>query len=261
MRNKVSSIFLALLLIALSAAGQNDLRSFLYFETGFDGIGGYAPEKDYIRAMNSSYFFADHFAESIHGMMMIPYAGVRYERMISGNFLGISGGLRYSIMYSFIGRPSCMTGSDDYFYVNYNENGTDTEYARVTELNQKTGYVGIPLELRMTPGKDRFIKVFFKAGFSFNFKLHSASNVVFYDDSMNQYKNEVLGLIEDPAGYYSAFNLGGGLKIGRNTGTSVILGMNAPALVLIPGNDEFVKPVAGGGISLIVRIPFKKEIQ
>jgi hypothetical protein len=261
MRNKISTISLALLCIVLSASGQDDPRSSIYIETGFDGIGGYAPEKDYIRAMNSYYFFADHFAESIHGMIMIPYAGIRYERMISGSLLGISGGLRYSMMYSFIGKPSCMTGSDDYFYVNYRENGTDTEYARVTELNQKTGYVGIPLELRVTPGKDRLIKIFLKAGFSFNFKLHSASNVVFYDESMNQYKNEVLGLIEEPAGFYSAFNLGGGLKIGRNTGTSVILGMNAPALVFIPGTDEFVTPVAGGGISLMLRIPFKSVVQ
>ncbi|MBK8882552.1 MAG: hypothetical protein IPN67_09295 [Bacteroidales bacterium] len=181
---KIILLLILIPVLTIYARGQEEKQKFLYLETGFDGIGCAAPDKEYIRAVNDQNF--DYYSDEIRSLMAINYIGLKFEYRVLNNLFGVSTGLRYSRMITSIGRDSYMSSGPDYFYVNYNESDLITEYARVCEINQKGDYLGIPLEVRLYPKKERKIKLYYKAGMSFNLKVHSKSDIIF---SMSQWNN------------------------------------------------------------------------
>lgn len=258
MKKRTLAILAGIILFYTASWGQ--AGSNLYIETGLDGLGCASPEKPYIRAVNSVYWEGYH-AQSIWSMAGLPHFTLKYEKMLSGNVLGLSSGLRYSQLMGYIGRENLFSGEGKFFYVNYNETGQTTEYARVTGLSQRSGYLGVPVELRVTPGKDRVVKVFFRAGLSFNVLLHSATEIDFFDNQMNSYSNEVNAIIEEPSPFYGSFSLGGGLKLGRNDRTGVLLGVNLLTAVVTGRDKGLVRPIAGAGGQIMVRIPLNYQEQ
>jgi hypothetical protein len=258
MKKKILAI-LAGTMLALSTSFSQGINN-LYVETGFDMLGCFSPEKEYIRAVNSTYW-AGFYAQNVQALAGIPHFGFRYEKMISGNHLGLSAGLRYSQLIGLIGRDAFMSGSDKYFYVNYRESGSVTEYARVLELQQKTGYLGLPLELRITPGKDRFVKMYYRAGLSFNVKVHSETDISFLENSMDQYKNEVAAIIEKPSPFYASFYMGGGLKFGYADKPGIMIGFNMLTVTVTGKGTGLVRPIAGAGGQIMARIPLNHPEQ
>jgi hypothetical protein len=253
---KTKFILLAFFLCILtnSIKGQDEKRKFLFLETGIDGIGCSTPDKDYIRAVNDP-LESEYYSDKIKALMMLECIGLKFEYRTVNNKFGFSGGLRYTRMNASIGRDSYMSSAPDYFYVNYSQNSLNTEYAKVRELNQKTDYLGIPIELRIYPYKDRKVSFYYKAGVSFNLKFNSKSDIVFYNNFMETYRNDVIKVIEKAAPYYTTFNFGIGLKVGKSEKPGFSVEVNAPLGVIFPDKSYFVKPQAGGGVQIMARIP------
>jgi hypothetical protein len=72
---------------------------------------------------------------------------------------------------------------------------------------------------------------------------------------MNQYESNVENLIEDPWKFYSTFQLGVGMKIGKAGKPGVNLEACVPEFILVNGKSSLVSPDFGGGLRLSIRIP------
>ena len=193
--------------------GQDVKLKCLSLEAGIDGIGCAEPDKEYIRAVNGQNF--DYYSDKIKSIMTINYIGLKFEYRVINNLFGLSAGLRYSRMNTSIGRDSYLSSGPDYFYLNYTQSDLITEYAKVCEINQKGDYFGIPLEVRFYTRKERRIKLYYKAGLSLNLKVHSKSDISFFNESMEQYQADVIKVVENPSPNFTTFHLGLGLKIGK----------------------------------------------
>jgi hypothetical protein len=71
---------------------------------------------------------------------------------------------------------------------------------------------------------------------------------------MQKYTDEVADIIEDPWSVYASVHLAVGFKLGQPGKTAVMWEVCFPSAVLAPRNG-FLKPQAGGGFQLNVRIP------
>lgn len=176
---------------------------------------------------------------------------------------GLSAGLRYSSMITSIGRDSYMTAGPYYFFVDYNHSDLNTEYAKVCEINQKSDYLGIPLEVRLYPKKESksIFKLYYKAGVSFNFKVNSRSDISFFNESMSQYKSEVLSVIEKPSPNYTSFHIGLGIKIGKSDKPGISIETYTPIAVRFPDGKYLVEPMAGSGIQFLMSLPLNTKEQ
>jgi hypothetical protein len=239
-----------------SIRGQDEKRKFIYLETGIDGISCVAPDKFYLRSVSdqSSY---DDYTDKIKALMTLEYLGIKIEYRIANNLFGVSSGLRYTRMIASIVKSSYNSNAPDFFYVNFNQDGMNTEYAKVRELKQNTSYLGIPLELRYYPKKERRIRLYYKAGVSFNLQVGSKSDIAFVNAGMEPYRNDVLKVVEKASPYYTTFHLGLGLKVGKFEKPGICIEAYAPIGVIFPDNSYFVYPIAGGGIQIMARIPIK----
>jgi Outer membrane protein beta-barrel domain len=262
MKTKLILTGVLLLLMGVSIYGQEKKQDknlkFIYLESGIDFISCGAPDKDYIRA-DIDPFYTSYASDYIRSLMYNEYFGVKFEYRILKNLLGVSGGVRYNRMVSSIGKTSYWSDTPDFFYVRYWSDGTATEYAKVLEINQKSDFIGIPVELRIYPYKDYPVNVYFKAGASFNINVGSKTGIVFQDENMDPYKANVTAVVEGPPSYYGSFHLGVGLKIRRLEKPGIILEAAVPVAILIPGEANFVTPQTGAGIQFMIRVPIIKK--
>jgi hypothetical protein len=249
-----------LYLLAGSIYGQEKKFRFLYLESGIDFISCEQPDKDYIRADVDPYYY-NFVSDHIRSLMHNEYIGVKFEYRLVKNLLGLSGGLRYNRMISSIGKTSYWSESPDFFYVNFWNDAFSTEYAKVLEINQKSDYVGIPVELRIYPYKDYPVNVYFKAGAAFNLLAGSQTNLVFQDEAMNKNEENVAEVIERPSSYFASFHLGIGLKVGKLTKPGFILEASIPVGIVTPDKATLVTPQAGAGVQFMVRIPLNKKTE
>jgi hypothetical protein len=257
MKTKLILTGILLLFLGISLLGQEKKPMFLYLESGIDFISCEQPSKEYIRADIEPYY--DYFAASqIRALMHNNFFGVRFEYRLAKNLLGISGGLRYTSMMTSIGKPAYWSDSPEFFYVHYLTDGMNTFYAKVLELNQKSDFIGIPVELRIFPYQERLINIYYKAGASVNINVGSKTDVVFFNDDMNHYEEEVADIVEEPSSYYGSLNLGIGIKVGKLQKPGFVIEANFPVGIFTPGKMSFVTPQAGIGVQVMIRVPLNK---
>jgi hypothetical protein len=259
MKKRLVLLLIFIPVFTLSVLGQEDKRKFIFLEAGIDGIGCAAPDKEYIRAVNDQNF--EYYSDQIKSLMTINYFGFRFEYRVLNNLFGLSTGLRYSRMVTSIGRDSYLSSDVDYFYLNYNQSGINTEYAKVLEINQKGDYLGIPLEVRLYPRKEHKIKIYYKVGASFNLRVHSKSDISFFNKSMEQYQSDVIKVVENSSPNFTTFHIGLGLKIGKSNKPGISIETYTPIGVRFPKGSFLVDPLAGSGFQLIVSVPLKTKEQ
>jgi len=260
---KIKMLCFAVFLLSLvsSAGGQDEKRAFLYLDAGIDLIGCNAPEKDYIRGdidpnpYDDVTFGPDNVTDQITSLLYADYLGVKFEYRVLKNKVGIAGGLRYSWLISSIGRSSYWSDTPEYFYLQYAQDGTNTEYAKVREVVQKAGYVGIPLELSVYPFNPRVVNLYFKAGASFNFNVTNKTDIVFYNEEMEPYEDEVAEVIEEPWPFYSSLYLGIGLLVPKSAKPGFNIEFCIPVGMITTGDPALVDSKAGVGFHLMFRIP------
>jgi len=259
MKTKFILTGILLLLLGVSLNGQDIKMKFFWLEAGADFLECEEPGKDYIRADIEPYYY-DHMADNIRSLMYSNYIGAKFEYRFAGSLLGASGGIRYYRTVSSIGKGGYSSDFTGFFYVRYKSDGTDTEYARVRGVLQKSDYISVPLELRIYPYTDRRMNIYYKAGGSFNLNLGSETGISFRDSSMDQYESEVIHAIEGPLSYFGTLHLGIGVKFGRSHKPGFNIEANIPVAVLTPGKACFVRPQTGTGVEFLIRVPlFKNE--
>jgi hypothetical protein len=190
------------------------------------------------------------------------FLGVKFEIFSLNDRFGLFGGLRYSRMNSSIGKNSYWGSSTNYFYWLYREEGVNTEYLKVKEIDQKSDYIGIPIEIRFFPAKrPHLVRVFFKLGAEINYLVQTEQDVVFFDEAMNPYKNDLVAKLGHPKTFYSSVYGGGGIRIGRDFKPSVSIEACMPYLFLTSKSAGMVNPIFGGGLQLNIQIPIKSKVK
>jgi hypothetical protein len=145
--------------------------------------------------------------------------------------------------------------------VRYWNDGFSSEYAKVMEMSQISHYVGIPVELRIYPYKERLLNIYYKAGASLTFNVGSKTGIIFQNEEMNPFKKDVAQVIEGPQPYFGSFNLGVGLKIGRLKKPGFIVEANVPVAIFTPDEASFVLPHTGAGFQFMIRVPLNKKAE
>jgi hypothetical protein len=254
MKPKLILIGIFVCLLTYPVRGQDEKRKFFFVDSGVDFFSSLESNKDYIRGDINPYSYGN-VTDQLTNLLYYKYFGVKFEYRVLHNKIGISSGLRYTRMNGSIGKTSYWSSTTDFYYVQFDNNGTTTEYAKVKEINQKSNFIGVPLELRVYPFDDHPVNFFGEIGASFNLSLGSKTDIVFFDNSMNTYRNQVEKVIEAPWLYYATYNIGAGFKIGRLTKPGVDIGANIVGM-LVPDKSSLIKPDVGGGIQLMIRVPF-----
>jgi len=259
----LASVFLCIL--AGFTNGQDEKRAFLYLETGIDLIGCEAPDKDYIRGdinlnpYNDVTYGPDFVSDQITNLLHTDFLGLKFEYRMLNNKLGMAAGVRFTRVVSSIGKSSYWSQgseSSEYFYLQYAQNGTNTEYAKVSSITQKSGYLGIPLELNLYPFNPHKVNLYFKAGATFNYNITHKTDLVFWNDDMEPYEEEVAAVIEDPYPFYASLYLGLGLQVRPAGKPGFNLEFCIPVGMITPAEPGFYDPNTGVGFRLNFRIPF-----
>lgn len=236
---------------------QNTFLRNIYIETGMDFVGCTPPEeKDYIRGdvIPDPYYYETSY---IRALLYKNFVGVKYEKRVLQNKVGLTAGVRFTWMHSSIGKNSYWGSGSDYYYFLYQEQGTKTEFLRVKDITQSATYIGIPFEIRIYPYEERTVQMYYKIGFDLNRLMTAHTKVSFENKLMDSYEQGIEQIIEEPLSYYATAYAAIGMKIGKSDKPGVNLEACIPAVIICNYDAAFVKPTAGGGFQINLRIPLK----
>ncbi|MFH1119110.1 MAG: hypothetical protein V1775_04750 [Bacteroidota bacterium] len=259
---KISTVFLLIVLTILPglSPAQEIHQKFAGIEAGMTFISGEMSDMDYIRG-DIPYATGYYSPPYLKSMMYKGFAGIKSEFVSLNNKFGFSGGVRFSQINCSVGRNSYWGGSTDYFYLFYRQDGVNTEYLKVKELNQRSSYIGIPLEIRFFPYRARLFRMYFKLGAEFGFKLQTQTDVVFFNKEMDIYQEEAGAMIDQPESFSSSLYGAAGLRIGRESKPAISIEICLPSVFLTSKMSGLVNPVYGGGFQMNFQIPIKSTVK
>ena len=116
--------------------------------------------------------------------------------------------------------------------------------------------MGVPIELRFFPFNQEKFRIYFKAAGEFNFLIETEEDVVFYDNAMESYQNEVIEIIGVSSSFYASLYFSAGFSLGKDSKPRVNLEICVPYFFLTTEVSSLVTPQAGGGFQLNIQIPF-----
>lgn len=245
-------------LLSAHTVAQSPLQKYVGAEAGICFISAKMPEMEFIRGDIPAYP-GGYSSTYLKSFMNKSYAGIKAEFLSVNNRFGFSSGLRYIQMNSSVGRNTYWAGNTNYFYLMYLQEGVNTEYLKVKELDQRTSYLGIPLEARFFPYNARLFRVYFKLGADVGFKLQSRTDVVFYNQSMDYLEDEVADLIGRPESVSASLTVSAGVRIGRASKPAINLEAGLPTIFLTSGTSGLVNPLYGGGFQVSFQLPVKPK--
>ena len=243
-------LFLFFLLSVFTIRAQS--LKFIGVETGIDYIGGEAIGRDDIRRDIGFNYYGAHSLLNLQGELYKYTLGVKFEQRTKNEKFGLLTGLRYSHVNSFINKDN-----DDFFYFLYQQTGTTTEFLKIKELSQSSDYIGIPLEIRWYPFNQKTFRIYFVAGGEFSYRVSTRNEVVFYDDAMSIYANDIAHRAGMPGRGYGTFFMGGGFTLGKENKPHINMELSAPVSVT-QSSSSLVKPLAGVGFHFQFQLPFPK---
>ena len=260
---KMKFIFLICFLhifIGFSIA-QEIRQKFIGIETGMTLIGNEITKMDNIRGDIPAYS-GGYSTNVLTSLTYRSFIGVKPEIFSLNDKIGFMAGLRFSRINNSVGKNSYWSNSTNYFYWLYSQSGINTEYLKVKEINQKSDYIGIPIEVRYFPSKrPRLFRVYFKLGAEINYCLQTQTAVVFYDNAMNLYQKDLIATIGKPKAFNASVYGAGGFRIGRESGLSASIEVCLPYFLLTRESTGLVNPISGGGFQINFQIPLKSITQ
>ena len=143
-----------------------------------------------------------------------------------------------------------------YFYFCTQQNGLNTEYYRIKEINQTTNYLGIPIEAKIYLMCPHFIRYYCKLGFEFNYQISNQANVIFNNEAMNSATADVikaLGKAPDNINMLGTFALG--IKIGKENKPTCSIEGYLPTGFFSNYTSTIVTSNLGYGISIKIQFP------
>jgi hypothetical protein len=196
-------------------------------------------------------------SSSVTSILYRQFVGIKYENMSLYNKMGISTGIGYCQQYGILGSSDYWENSD-FFYLLYREDGLNTEYFKISGITQTTDYIRVPLEIRFFPYQANFLRIYFKAGLDFNYRLETSTKVDFANAGMNQYEDEVVAMFEKPKQYYSSGYFGGGLRFGKPNHMMINIEALLPVFSINQNATGLVDGAAGVGCLVNVQLPLNK---
>ena len=253
--------FVLFTLVLLSHIGfslaQEIRLKYLGLEGGTRFIGSEISNLEYIRKSMPSHYFG-YPNDDIRSFSFGNFVGVNYEIFSLNDRFGLKTGIRYSAMKSSIGKTNYWSSNTDFFYWLYRQEGTDTEYFKINEINQKSDYIGIPIEVRYFTAKRPYLFQFYvKMGVELNYLLKSKTNIVFNNSAMDVFEQEVATVLKKPKDFNATLYAGVGFKLGRDQKPSISIETNMPYIFLTPEAAGLVKPFFGSGFQVNFQIPLK----
>lgn len=184
-------------------------------EAGFESYFGSNVKPSAIRESQPyyRYDYYDHYFDCGYlydkSDFTTGYVGIKSVYSL-GHHLDVGAGIRFSF------GESSLRSNLDYFLWKIEDNETFSNYIRLKNINQNTYGVGIPLELKVYPGKsDVWLRLYGKAGVVFNFIFTEDISVEFANEAMKKYLSEIKNRFDKPHLFNGQFVLGIGFKIGR----------------------------------------------
>jgi hypothetical protein len=254
-------IHLCIALICLNvgiASAQEIKRLFIGIEAGISTSSGEIENMDYMRSEVSRYYDG-YPGIDLGNFVSRRFIGIKAEKFTTSNKFGFLTGIRLTRMSSTIGQNDFSTSDGNYFYFLFQEDGLNTEYLRVSEINQISNYVGIPLEVRFFPFKPRLVRFYFKLGAEGNYLFKTTTDVTFFNNAMDQFEDELVSKFEQPRTFTYALYSGGGIRIGSESRPIFSIEGNLPYLALTPESNGLVDPLFGFGIQFNLQIPIKTK--
>jgi hypothetical protein len=207
-------------------------------------------------------YSAGHLINSIPSLSYRSFIGIKSEIFSLSDRFGLSGGIRFSSLNNSAGKEAYWTSGTHYFYWLFRQDGVNTEYLKVNEINQKSDYIGIPVELRyFTARRPRHLRLYFKLGAEISYLVKTRTNVVFYDRAMNPFENDLIAKVEQPRKISSAVYGGAGIRIGKDLKPSVSFEVCIPYLFLTSRSSGLLYPMFGSGFQFNIHIPVKSKVQ
>jgi len=241
-------------------------------EVGIQWFSAKTTKPTQIRENRSSYYYGHQdelfycgFVRNENGLSQY-FVGIKPEYSLT-HWLTIASGLRFSIIGSQI------KSDRDFFLWRISQDETHSNYIRISELNQKSYYFGIPLEIRLFPKHmDCFVRQYFVIGAMFNFYAFSNTRVDFINEDMQKYEKQIANDLKKPDIFSSNFYLGVGLKLGKMNRPFGNIEFQFPIFYLVGQNKKTLQLTSflerkGGGIgcgfnfSLKIPIPTKQKLQ
>jgi hypothetical protein len=246
--------------MGFSSAQETRLK-YIGIDVGTTFIESEISEMDYIRSSTPSYMMM-YSANSITSSSYKNSLGVKFEILSLNDRFGLLGGIRFSHINSSIGKTDYWTNNTDYFYWLYRQDGINTEYLRINEINQNSDYIGVPIEVRyFTAKRPRKFQLYFKLGIEVNCLLKSKTGILFYSSAMKPYEKDLIGMLDEPERISVAAYGGGGFKIGKDQKPSISVEATIPYMFLTSESSGLLKPLYGGGFQLNFQIPIKSKAQ
>ncbi|MFC2104477.1 hypothetical protein ACFLS4_03890 [Bacteroidota bacterium] len=228
---------------------------FICIEIGIDFLDSDIPNYDFIRG-DISYLGSVSATDYLSGYFQKWYFGLKAEVRSKNNKFGLLGGIRYSSTNSSLGKNTYWESSSDYFFLLLNQEGTTTEFLKIKEVNNSADYIGIPLEIRYFPYKPRAFRLYFKVAAEFNYLLSDKSEVIFENNTMQNYEAEVLDKFDKPDNFYTAVYGAVGWNLNLKNKVYINFEVDVPSIFLADYSSGLIDPIAGGGFQLFVQIPF-----
>jgi hypothetical protein len=209
---------------------------------------------DYVRGSMSPYG-AGNSTASLPSSANRAFIGIKTENFSKNDKFGFSAGIRFSRIHNSFNTYSKWTNSANYFYWLYRQDGINTEYLKVKEINQISDYFSIPIEIRYFPFKPRLFRFYFKFGAEVNYRIRTQTNITFYDMAMQPYENDLASFIGKPKSFSSGLYGAAGLRVGRESKHPVNIEICLPYLFLGSEPSGLINPTAGVGLQLHIQIP------
>jgi hypothetical protein len=248
-------ILLLILPIAVASKAQTYGNKFkIGVETGVNGI---------FSKLNSTHLFrinaGEYSTQADNQYSTFAYNAswaVLIEKDYFNHKLWISTGLSYSKMSSRISRQGLEIGERPDFYLQYVTNNVVKMY-RVNEIKQQTSYCGVPINLRFAPYERQNIQGYFKLGASFDFKVHSQTNIAFKSADVSTDPKEITDRFGQPGIFLSSLSTGLGVNFGAPDQINFRMEANLPFLILTPSATGLTKNSGGIGAVFNLVVPIK----
>lgn len=225
---------------------------FIGLEAGFEAVANNKVEADYIREESAPVVADPASAEKIRGWSYRLFAGITYEKRFHNDKFSVLTGLRYTSMMSTVDKST----GPEYFYLLHRQTDVTTEYLRVRKLQQRSSFIGIPVNIRYFPFHAKHgARLYCFAAGEISYRLQTKTTVEFDDAQMGKYSGDVQNTVGSPSNaIYGIFSGGAGIQF-RNKFT---LEFCIP-VIMTSGISTLVSPTFGGGIHLRFQLPYKKS--
>jgi hypothetical protein len=232
---------------------------YLGIEGGSRSFETKSRDYEFIRAEAVYYFGYHNNYSQLSWLTYAPFVALKAEYRSHNDKFWLSTGLRYSSIKTIMDSYSDYANNTDYFYVMLNQNQQETYYYRINEIRETNQYMGVPFEIRYSPFKPRFFRLYFKLAIDLNFKLANKREIEFFDPAMKIHEKEIAGLFDQPGSFYAGGDLGVGIQLGRQNKPNFRFEGDFPSFVFTPEAFGLANNTFGGGVRISFIYPLKTK--